>query len=85
MLGILLQQWITVMTTNHTLGVKDCVPRIHGHLVLCCIANEALCVCEGNIGWSGPVALIVGNDLHSAMHRIQRCKTQPDDDMILVW
>ena len=46
---------------------KNSVDRIHGHLVLGGITNEPLSIGEGNIGRSGSIALIVGNDLHAIM------------------
>lgn len=46
---------------------EDCIVWIHGHLVLGRIANETLRLRKGYIARCGPVALIVGNDLHFAM------------------
>ena len=43
------------------------VDRIHGHLVLSGITDEPLSVGEGDIGRSGSIALIVGDDLHTIM------------------
>ena len=36
-------------------------------LILGCIADQALCVREGNIGGRHSVALIIGDDLHSVV------------------
>lgn len=46
---------------------KNCIVWIHGHLILGRIANQTLRLRKGHIARSGPVALIVGNDLHFAM------------------
>lgn len=46
---------------------ENCIVWIHGHLVLGRIANETLRLRKGHIARCGPVALIVGNDLHFAM------------------
>jgi hypothetical protein len=39
------------------------VGRVHGHLILSRIANEALSISEGHITGSGSVPLIVSDDL----------------------
>ncbi len=46
---------------------KYSVSRVHRHLIFCCIANEALCISEGDIARCRPVTLVIGNDLHSVM------------------
>jgi len=50
---------------NHR--TKYSVSRVHRHLIFCCIANEALCISEGDIARCRPVTLVIGNDLHSVM------------------
>jgi hypothetical protein len=42
---------------------EDGVGRVHGHLILSRIANEALSISEGHITGSGSVPLIVSDDL----------------------
>mmetsp|Transcript_67676 Transcript_67676/g.94101 ORF Transcript_67676/g.94101 Transcript_67676/m.94101 type:complete len:341 (-) Transcript_67676:56-1078(-) len=56
---------IIIAPANQPLGIKDGVGGIHGSLILGSISNQTLTVREANIGWGGPVALIIGNDLHT--------------------
>ena len=46
---------------------KDCVGGVHGNLVLGCISDQPLRICEGHIAGCGPVALVVGNNFNFAM------------------
>ncbi len=50
---------------NHR--TKYSVSRVHRHLIFGCIANEALCISEGDIARCRPVTLVIGNDLHPVM------------------
>lgn len=58
---------IIKLSPNESFGVKDCVGRIHGNLVLSNNPSESLCVSNSHIARSGPVALVIGDDLHFAM------------------
>merc|ERR1719228_270752 len=66
-LHITLHRRIIELSTNQTLGVEDGVCRIHGHLILSCISDEPLRVSKTHIGGSGPVTLVVGDDLYLSM------------------
>lgn len=46
---------------------KNSVDRVHSHLILRGIADEALCVGEGDVGGGRPVPLVVGDNLNSIM------------------
>jgi len=50
---------------NHR--TKYSVSRVHRHLIFGCIANEALCISEGDIARCRSVTLVISNDLHSVM------------------
>ena len=65
MLGVLLYGGVIEPPTDEPLGIEDSVAWIPGDLVLGCITNESLSLGESNVGRSGPVALVIGNDVHS--------------------
>jgi hypothetical protein len=43
------------------------VGGVHVNLILGRITNMSLSVSEGNTGWRGAVALVIGDDLHTTM------------------
>ena len=49
----------------HSLDIEDGVLRVHRGLVLRSLADQALFGREGNEGWSGERALLVGNDFNA--------------------
>jgi len=64
-LDITLDTGIAELPTNQTFGIEDGVNRIHCHLILGSVTDEALGICECDIGGCRPVTLVVGNDLHA--------------------
>ena len=55
------------LSSNKSLGVENSVVGVHGDLVLGGITNESLRVVESNVGRSGSVSLVVGNDFDSVV------------------
>jgi hypothetical protein len=64
-LHISLYLGVIELAADEALRVEDSVDGVHRHLILRGVADEALCVGEGNIRWGGAVALVVGNDLNT--------------------
>lgn len=62
---IFLNDLILELSANQSLGIEDGVGGIFGNLVLGSISDQPFVVSEGNIGGSGSVSLIIGNDLNS--------------------
>ena len=62
-LPVLLDILIIVISTNHSLGVKDSVGRVGGSLVLCCISNQSFVFSECDPRWGNSVSLIIGDNL----------------------
>mmetsp|Transcript_24357 Transcript_24357/g.62814 ORF Transcript_24357/g.62814 Transcript_24357/m.62814 type:complete len:113 (-) Transcript_24357:11-349(-) len=52
---------------DQPLRVVHRVARVERRLVLCCITDQALSVCERNVRGRHAVALVVGDDLHLAI------------------
>merc|ERR1712013_932114 len=55
------------LTTNETLGVKDGVGGVDGHLVLGGVTNQPLGVGECNVGGGGAVTLVIRDDFNLSM------------------
>ena len=65
MLHVFLNNRIIELPADQPLGVEDGIAGIFGNLVFGGVADESFVVGEGDIGGSGSVALIVGDDLDS--------------------
>ena len=67
-LDVMLDRLVSPFPANESLGIKDGVLRVGGELVLGRVTNESLPVGgECYIGGRDPVALVVSNDLNSAI------------------
>ena len=67
-LDVRLHSLIGELTADETLGVKDCVLRVGGQLVLGGVTHQPLTIgSEGDIAGSDTVALVVGNDLNTSV------------------
>ncbi len=48
-LHVLLHCCVVELAADQPLSVKNSVARVHSDLVLCCISDKTLCVCESNV------------------------------------
>ena len=67
MFHVLLNNGISKLSSDQSLGIEDRVAWVLGDLVFGCISDESFVVIEGDIGRSGSVSLIIGNDLNSVV------------------
>jgi hypothetical protein len=65
MLHVSLDLLVGEAASNQTLGVKDGVGGVHRGLVLGGISNQTLSPVEGDVGRSGAVSLVIGDDLNT--------------------
>ena len=56
---------VVELATDEPLRVEDRVVGVHRDLVLRGITDETLVVGERDVGWSGAVTLVVGDDLYA--------------------
>jgi hypothetical protein len=63
-LHVFLDLLIRELSTDESLGVEDSVFGVSSDLVLGCISNESFILSKGDIGWSGVVSLIIGDDFN---------------------
>lgn len=47
--------------------LEHCVVGVHGYLVLGCVPDQSLGVCESDIAGGCSVPLVTGNDFHLSM------------------
>ena len=67
-LDVRLHSLIGELTADETLGVKDCVLRVGGQLVLGGVTHQPLTIgSEGDIAGSDTVALVVRDDLNTSI------------------
>jgi hypothetical protein len=64
MLHVLLDGLLRELSSDQTLSVEYCIPWIPCDLVFRGIAYEPLVLSECDVGGSGVVALVVGNNLY---------------------
>ena len=67
MFHICLDDRIVVFSADKSLGVEDSVVWVFGSLVFGSISNQSFSLGEGDIRWSGPISLVVGNDFDSVI------------------
>ncbi|KAM7286375.1 hypothetical protein ISCGN_030196 [Ixodes scapularis] len=66
-LEITLDLGIVELSSNKPLGIEHCVLRVQRSLGLGCVPDEPLGVGEGHVTWRRTVALVVGDDLDTAV------------------
>uniref|UniRef100_A0A0K2T2S5 Uncharacterized protein n=1 Tax=Lepeophtheirus salmonis TaxID=72036 RepID=A0A0K2T2S5_LEPSM len=69
MLHVFLERYITVVSTNQSFSIKDCITRIQSHLILGCISNEPFRISECNIRRCSPIALIVSYNFYFSIFK----------------
>lgn len=65
MFDILLNDWVVEFSSDKSLGVEDSVEWVFGSLVVSCVTDKSLGIGESDVGWSGSVTLVIGDDLDS--------------------
>mmetsp|Transcript_66483 Transcript_66483/g.105199 ORF Transcript_66483/g.105199 Transcript_66483/m.105199 type:complete len:338 (-) Transcript_66483:1340-2353(-) len=63
-LDVGLHNGVGELAADQTLGIEDGILGVARHLVLGCVADEALRIRKGHVARRGAVALVVGNDFH---------------------
>eukprot|EP00037_Helgoeca_nana_P026083 m.292930 g.292930 ORF g.292930 m.292930 type:complete len:688 (+) comp27130_c3_seq9:38-2101(+) len=82
-LGVRGHRGVVEVAADQPLGIEDRVGRVEGHLVLGGVADQSFGVREGHVRRGGPIALIVGDDLHLSIvensdARIRCAQVDPD-------
>ena len=79
MLSVLLDILIIVISTNHSLGVKDSVGRVGSSLILCCVSDQSFVFSECDPRWGNSISLIIGDDLDfSTSLNTEYCQLGPE-------
>mmetsp|Transcript_27415 Transcript_27415/g.46145 ORF Transcript_27415/g.46145 Transcript_27415/m.46145 type:complete len:118 (+) Transcript_27415:1775-2128(+) len=60
---IMLHRLLVESPPDQPLSTEDGILRISGSLILCGLAHKPFLICKRDVGWCGPVALIVCEDL----------------------
>lgn len=73
-----------ILATDEALDIVNGARGVAGRLVLCRLADQALCVGKGDVGGGDAVALVVGDDLHASVFvdahaRVGRAKVNAND------
>jgi hypothetical protein len=63
--AILLDDWVVEFSSNESFSIEDGVNWVFSSLIFCCITDKSFSISESNVGRSGPVSLIVSDDLNS--------------------
>jgi hypothetical protein len=67
-LEVMLDRGVAPLAADQTLGVKDCVLRVGGQLILGGVADQTLSLGgEGDVGRRDTVTLVVGDNFNSAV------------------
>lgn len=66
-LHVSLNVTVLKVPSNEPVDITHSVLVVPDQLVLGLFTNELPGVCEGHIGWGGPVAMIVGNNFYLAV------------------
>merc|ERR1719219_1605480 len=67
MFHVSLYSGVGEISANQTLGVKNSVVWVHGHLIFSGVSDKPFGVREGHIGGCGSVTLVIGDDFDLSM------------------
>ena len=64
MFNVLLDGDVVEFSSNESFGVEDCVIWVSGGLIFSRVTDKSFFVGEGDIGGSGSVSLVVGDNFY---------------------